>query len=95
MAIEIKYSQAVRIFLKHLQQNNMTNRWLESFRQTLQGSFKRFIASELTIYPLWMKAPNGKPTNLTESQWIQVRTLSFKKWFGYWEGAEKGRRADW
>jgi len=52
MAIEIKYSQAVRIFLKHLQQNNMTNRWLESFRQTLQGSFKRFIATELSIYPL-------------------------------------------
>ena len=52
MAIEIKYSQAVRVFLKHLQENCMTNRWLESFRQTLQGSFKRFIASELTIYPL-------------------------------------------
>lgn len=52
MAIEIKYSQAVRVFLKHLQQNNMTNRWLESFRQTLHGSFRRFIASELTIYPL-------------------------------------------
>jgi len=52
MAIEIKYSQAVRVFLKHLQENCMTNRWLESFRQTLQGSFKRFIASELQVYPL-------------------------------------------
>jgi site-specific recombinase XerD len=52
MAIEIKYSQAVGVFLKHLQENCMTNKWLESFRQTLQGSFKRFIASELTIYPL-------------------------------------------
>lgn len=33
----------------------------------------------------WMKAPNGKPTNLTERQWVQVRTPSFKRWFGDWE----------
>jgi hypothetical protein len=33
----------------------------------------------------WLKAPNGKPTNLTELQWVQVRTPSFKKWFGDWE----------
>jgi hypothetical protein len=32
-----------------------------------------------------MKAPNGKPTNLTERQWVQVRTPAFKKWFGDWE----------
>ncbi|WP_171495317.1 MuF-C-terminal domain-containing protein [Acinetobacter colistiniresistens] len=34
----------------------------------------------------WMKAPNGENTNLTEKQWVQVRTPSFKKWFGDWEG---------
>lgn len=33
----------------------------------------------------FMKAPNGKPTNLTESQWLQVRTKAFKDWFGDWE----------
>lgn len=33
----------------------------------------------------YMKAPNGKPTNLTEKQWVQVRTQAFKKWFGDWE----------
>ena len=33
----------------------------------------------------WMKAPDGTKTNLTESQWLQVRTESFKKWFGDWE----------
>lgn len=33
----------------------------------------------------FMKAPNGKPTNLTERQWLQVRTKNFKKWFGDWE----------
>jgi hypothetical protein len=33
----------------------------------------------------FMKAPNGKPTNLNERQWLQVRTKAFKKWFGDWE----------
>ena len=32
-----------------------------------------------------MKAPNGKDTNLTERQWVMVRTPNFKKWFGDWE----------
>lgn len=30
-------------------------------------------------------APNGRPTNLTERQWLQVRTKAFKDWFGDWE----------
>jgi hypothetical protein len=30
-------------------------------------------------------APNGKPSNLNESQWNQVRTPQFKAWFGDWE----------
>ena len=34
-----------------------------------------------------MKAPNGKPTKLTERQWVQVRTENFKRWFGDWEAA--------
>lgn len=33
----------------------------------------------------FMKAPNGKDTNLNERQWLQVRTKAFKKWFGDWE----------
>ena len=33
----------------------------------------------------WMNAPNGQPTNLTERQWVQVRTPAFKEWFGDWE----------
>lgn len=33
----------------------------------------------------YMLAPNGRPTNLTEDQWLQVRTPNFKKWFGDWE----------
>ena len=44
----------------------------------------------------YMKAPNGKPTNLSEKQWAQVRTTPFKNWFGDWEKAariEKLRRS--
>ena len=32
-------------------------------------------------------APNGKPSNLNERQWIHVRTKAFKDWFGDWETA--------
>jgi hypothetical protein len=33
----------------------------------------------------WMRAPNGNPSALSERQWVQVRTPSFKAWFGDWE----------
>ena len=32
-----------------------------------------------------LKAPNGKPSNLTPEQWKLVRTPQFKAWFGDWE----------
>ena len=32
----------------------------------------------------WLKAPNGKDTNLDPVQWVIVRTPSFRKWFGDW-----------
>ncbi len=34
-------------------------------------------------------APNGKPSNLSPSQYALVRTATFKKWFGDWEKAAK------
>lgn len=34
-------------------------------------------------------APNGKPSNLTEEQYVQVRTKAFKDWFGDWENNPK------
>lgn len=42
----------------------------------------------------YMKAPNGKPTNLDERQWAQVRTGAFKKWFGDWEKAAEESPSD-
>ena len=29
----------------------------------------------------WMKAPNGKPSNLNEHLWVMTRTPRFKEWF--------------
>jgi hypothetical protein len=38
----------------------------------------------------WLKAPNGGPTRLTESQWIRTRTPAFKNWFGDFENNPAG-----
>ena len=51
-----------------------------SITEELQ-SIKTKAQSEGTF----MLAPNGEPTNLTERQWLQVRTEAFKEWFGDWE----------
>ncbi|MDR0603930.1 MAG: N-6 DNA methylase, partial [Bacteroidales bacterium] len=37
----------------------------------------------------FMMAPNGQPSKLTEQEWLQVRTNSFKSSFGDWELANK------
>ena len=42
----------------------------------------------------YLKAPNGKPTLLSEWQWAQVRTRAFKNWFGDWEKAARLRLID-
>ncbi len=36
-------------------------------------------------------APNGRRSNLTESQWATARTAGFRKWFGDWVGANIAR----
>lgn len=43
------------------------------------------IIAEAQRNGTYLKAPNGKPTNLTPKQWVQVRTDAFKRWFGDWE----------
>lgn len=43
------------------------------------------IAEQAKADGTYMQAPNGKPSNLTERQWLQVRTRAFKNWFGNWE----------
>ncbi|MCW8037958.1 PLxRFG domain-containing protein [Acinetobacter entericus] len=45
------------------------------------------VKQQLQNTSTWMKAPNGQPTNLTEQQWLQVRTPAFKRWFGDWQNS--------
>ncbi|MDR1584004.1 MAG: hypothetical protein LBS55_12260, partial [Prevotellaceae bacterium] len=52
----------------------------EANAQEMQGIKEAAVANGT-----FMKAPNGKQSNLNERQWLQVRTKAFKQWFGDWE----------
>ena len=52
-------------------------------------SQKEVVRKQYAGTEYWMKAPNGENTNLTEDQWLTVRTPAFKAWFGDWENAPK------
>ena len=41
----------------------------------------------------YLKAPNGKPTNLTQKQWVAARSAAFKDKYGDWELANLLNRA--
>lgn len=56
----------------------------EVYNEELQALKSKAIANGT-----FMKAPNGKSTNLTERQWLQVRTKAFKEGFGDWENNPK------
>ncbi|MBR5887996.1 MAG: hypothetical protein IKZ07_07300 [Akkermansia sp.] len=58
------------------------------------AAYRSFVEKEMSIIKkkaqedgTFMLAPNGKPTNLDEKQWLTVRTAAFKNWFGDWENA--------
>jgi hypothetical protein len=53
------------------------------------NSDTKFSKSSQTDTPLL--APNGKRSNLTSTQYAQVRTAKFKAWFGDWEKAHNGK----
>ena len=61
----------------------------QRFAQAVESQ-KEAVRRQYEGTDMWMKAPNGKDTNLTEEQWLLVRTPAFKAWFGDWEAeAEK------
>ena len=51
----------------------------------LQSEEEQEIRKQYENTDKWLKAPNGAESNLSEKQWLQVRTTNFKKWFGDWE----------
>lgn len=63
----------------------------QRFAQSVETQ-KEAVRRQYEGTAMWMKAPNGKDTNLTEEQWLLVRTPAFKAWFGDWEAeAERTR----
>lgn len=57
---------------------------LSSYRSFVEKE-KAAVRKKAVADGTFMKAPNGKDTNLTEDQWLSVRTEAFKSWFGDWE----------
>ncbi len=55
------------------------------FRMAKTTQEENDIITQAKINGTYLKAPNGENTNLSEYQWIQVRTKAFKDWFGDWE----------
>ena len=62
------------------------------YQRAWHGSPQDAVSSQMAAVrkqyegtPQWMMAPNGKPTNLTEEEWLAVRTPAFKAAFGDWE----------
>lgn len=46
---------------------------------------KEQIKQQAIANGTFLKAPNGKQSNLSEDLWLTVRTPNFKNWFGDWE----------
>ena len=65
---------------------------LNNFNESEYSNEEQSIIDKAKKNGTFMKAPNGKPTNLTEKQWVQVRTKAFKDWFGEWENPKQIER---
>ena len=64
--------------------SGVSTRNLSSYRSFVEKE-KAAVRKKTVADGTFMKAPNGANTNLTEDQWLSVRTEAFKNWFGDWE----------
>lgn len=64
--------------------SGVSTRNLSSYRSFVEKE-KAAVRKKTVADGTFMKAPNGANTNLTEDQWLSVRTAAFKNWFGDWE----------
>lgn len=64
--------------------SGVSTRKLFSYRSFVEKK-KLAIKQQAVADGSFMKAPNGADSNLTEDQWLTVRTEAFKRWFGDWE----------
>ena len=80
-------------YIPYREMKHSREQWFEGYI----SDEEREIVERAQADESYMKAPNGKPSNLNGKQWAQVRTKAFKKWFGDWEKAariEKLRKSE-
>jgi hypothetical protein len=63
MGNEITYKDACKLFLNHLKEGKANKRVCREYRIILSGSFKLFIAVNLTVYPLSLEKNKEKYFN--------------------------------
>lgn len=68
-----------------LSEDELKEEVVHDFNREVYNEELQALKSKAIANGTFMKAPNGKSTNLTERQWLQVRTKAFKEWFGDWE----------
>lgn len=92
MMEDANLSPSIKNFFKQLSElfksiyKSLTGRDLTALPKNVEGAYMGFMGekSEILKQEKFL-APNGKPSNLSPSQWHMVRTENFKKWFGDWE----------
>lgn len=80
-----EYTQDFMLFLKGLQ--TISGNFMTSPTPENISAEREAIIQKAKTDGTYLKAPNGQPTNLTEGQWVTVRTQNFKNWFGDWENS--------
>lgn len=70
----------------------ITERSLSAYRSFVEKEMM-YIKKNAEEAGVFMKAPNGKNSNLSERLWCVVRTKAFKGWFGDWESVSRFREA--
>ena len=78
---ELPTKQDIENLLKERNVPNIDSVFVQEYSQEM----KDILANAPRDEQGRLLAPNGKPSNLTERQYAQVRTKAFKEWFGDWE----------
>ena len=78
---ELPTKQDIENLLKERDVPNIDSVFVQEYSQEM----KNILAKAPRDSQGRLLAPNGKPSNLTERQYTQVRTKAFKRWFGDWE----------
>ena len=78
---ELPTKQDIENLLKERDIPNIDSTFMQEYTQEM----KDILANAPRDEQGRLLAPNGKPSNLTERQYAQVRTKAFKEWFGDWE----------